>query len=81
MDIYGTDPTNPDTDGDTYSDGQEAEYETSGTSAEEFPKGEYVGGASCSSTEQTPTGFLALFGSVLGMLGLRRRKERITSKK
>jgi uncharacterized protein (TIGR03382 family) len=74
---YGTNPNNPDTDGDGFNDGEEVELETSPTTGQEYPKGKYVGGAdaACSSAGQEPSGMLAIFAGLLGMLGFRRRKQ------
>ena len=72
--MYGTDPNNADSDGDGFTDGQEVNYETSPTTGNEFPRGKYVGGASCSSSTQPVSGWLSMF-SILGFLGFRRRRS------
>ena len=72
VDIYGSDPLNPDTDGGGVSDGDEVLLGTDPTKLGDDPEGRYLGGCMCGTTSGIWTGQSALFLALLAVFRRRR---------
>ena len=68
-----TDPNNPDTDGDGFSDCDELSLQTDPLDSEDFLKGKY-GGSGCATVSEKPQAWTWLIG-LIGLLTFRRKRK------
>jgi MYXO-CTERM domain-containing protein len=71
----GTDPLNPDSDGDGFGDcDEELEFATDPLDEASYPQGKY-GGSGCSTVSDGPSSW-GWIAAMLGFFSLRRRRRR-----